>query len=468
MLAAFDRREFDAVLVVAVDRLLRRLVDVVDLREPRRPREVRIITARDGIDTGQGLGRVLVAILVALAEGEILNKDARGAAAREERLARGVPTPGRAPFGYRWVPESTRRARGDDRRYDVDEAEAAIVRSIFAEALAGVPLGAICRGLAERGLMTRDGAPWRSPTVRRMLLSPLYAGLLPEVVALRDRPLTASGRPRTYRAEDVDLDACTPGAWEPIVSADEVRAARHLLLDRGRRTNGGDTTRRHLLSGLARCGARLGEFEVCGTPVRSASTREGHRGYRCPRGHFLRRGDAIEHYVVEAALARLSEPDAAGLIRPSSGVDIAALRAREVALDARRAEVLALVAAGRFGAAEALPHLSPIEADLVSVRAALAEVHRVDPLAAIVDADDVRAYWEGLTLARRRIVLAALFEPILLPVGKGWRVVAESARGRQVLVSETVELAWRRNVEREGGAWAHPLTEEARRALAAS
>jgi site-specific DNA recombinase len=488
MLTAFDRGEFDAVIVVAVDRLLRRLVDIVELREPRRPREVRIITARDGIDTGQGLGRTLLAILVALAEGEIIAKEARDLPARVERHDAGTPTPGKPPYGYRWVPKHIRKLRGSERRYDVDPEEAVILRRIFNEALAGVPLGAICRGLndealrmrqprAEEGQAPREGAPWRSSTVRRILLSPLYAGMLPPVVPMKERALTRAGTPRTYRAEEVDLDSCIAGDWEPLVTLDELRVVRRALMRPDRRTNGGDTSRKHLLSGLARCGAILGpgrgthpeeSMKVCGEPVRSAWTREKHRAYRCPAGHFLRRADVIDGWAAATVVERLSRPDAASLVRQSPGVDLAALRVAEGSLDARRADVLGLVAAGRFTMSEAVAHLDPIDADLAQVRTALADTLRADPLAEAVTAGDVAAYWERLSLARRRLVLAALFEPILLPVGKGWRVVAEAAQGRQLDVDKTVFPSWRRNVEGAGGTWEHPITERARRAISAA
>ena len=311
MLADVDAGRIDTILCVAVARLLRRTVDVIEVTKPRR--SVRVVTTRDGVDTGTMGGRVMLALLVAMAEEEIAEKEARATPYRQARNVLGHPSPGKVPFGYEWVPSLKRR--GDGRRYEIVSREAAVVRFVFSEVIAGSPLGMIARELnvgtarnpetrellEESTRATRTGAAWSATTIRRIALSPMYAALLPAIVP-------GAGN---YRAEMVNLDACTPGVWEPIVSADDVRAARALLIDPTRRKHQG-TSRRWLLSGLAVC-------DVCGARVRSARTKEKYQGYRCPKGHFQRSGSILDTYAEQVVIERLSRPDAASLIEPPPG-----------------------------------------------------------------------------------------------------------------------------------------------------
>lgn len=64
-------------------------------------------------------------------------------------------------------------------RYLVEETEAADVRTIFAEFLAGASLGQIARDLNDAGSSTRRGARWRSDIVRRIVMNPFDAAELP-------------------------------------------------------------------------------------------------------------------------------------------------------------------------------------------------------------------------------------------------------------------------------------------------
>lgn len=430
MLADVDAGRIDVILCVTAARLLRRTLDVIEVTKPRR--SVRVVTVRDGIDTGTMGGRLLLAVLVAIAEEEIAEKEARAEPYRQSRNANGHPSPGKVPFGYEWVPSLLRRK--DGRRYEVVTDEAAAVRFVFSEVIAGSPLGMIARelnegtardpksgkALAASTRATRKGSPWIPSTVRRLALSPMYAALLPPIVP-------GAG---AYRAEAVDLDACTPGVWEPIVDEDQVRAARSVLIDPSRRKQQG-TSRRWLLSGLAVC-------DVCGQRVRSARTKERYQGYRCPAGHFQRSGEILDRYVQQVVVERLSAPDAASLIKPAPGVDLDALRAREGALRGRRATLLDLAASGTFGAAEIRDRVAPLDDELAEVTASISAALAVDPFASVVTASDVRAAWDALTLARKRRIVSELFVLVVHPVGKGVRVTTlEQA-------AASVDVIWNR------------------------
>lgn len=186
-----------------------------------------------------------------------------------------------------------------------------MVRSIYAEFLAGAPLAQIARDLANDGLLTRRGTAWHSPSIRRMLMNPVYAALLV--------PSQPSGE---FDLAAVDIEACTDGAWEAIVPREHLLAARGLLLARHPSHNG--TARSHLLAGLVTCG-------VCGGPVRSSratthptkrkdgsrASRRVYAAYRCKAGHFVRRADLLNACVAELLVSRLAQKDAAEALAPA-------------------------------------------------------------------------------------------------------------------------------------------------------
>jgi len=428
MLRAFDAGEFDALMVTDVDRLTRSLPDVLEVRPPKR--DMRIIVVRGSIDTSDPSGDFMFKQLVLLAEREVAVKTVRAQRYARERRVAGHPTPGLTPHGYRWVPNMERDSQGT--RYAIVEDEAQDVRHVFREFLAGASLGQIARDLNEAGRRTRKGARWLSSTIRRMLMNPLYAALLP--------PAQPTGEHNLAR---IVIEECSPGAWEPIVERGQVIATRTRLA--GTKPNHQGTARRWLLSGLAVCA-------VCREPVRSArgethptSRRDGsgaaasqrYHAYRCVRGHFMRSGDIIDEYVAEVCIARLSQPDARALLAPpDDGPGIESLNAQRIELEARESAIAGLIAAGKMTPQAAEQALEQLAADLRTINSEIARVILRDPLAELIGLDDVRAWWESATLARRRAVVDSLVVVAIRPVGSGRRVTTLEA------AAESVQLEW--------------------------
>jgi DNA invertase Pin-like site-specific DNA recombinase len=441
LLGDIDAGRIDTIIVVSPDRLMRRLADVLEVRPPKR--DVRIVTVRGGVDTADpsGFGAFMLGMFVLVAEQEIATKSIRAVPYREGRNAAGHPSPGRVPYGYRWRTEHERGKGGS--RYAVVPQEAEAVRFMFREALAGSALGYIRRALndgdardaqghklGKSSRTTREGNAWHTSTIRRILISPVYAALLPPISPLKERRDATTGKVKTWTADRVDLDACHPGLWEPLVAEDVLRAVRGRLLDAGRRKQH-DNARKWLLSGLAVC-------EVCGGDVRSAITKERYHGYRCIVGHFQRSGEVLDRYVEHVVLERLKLPDAARLIKPRPDIDLGALAAREGALRGARRELLDLAASGTFSAEEVRVRVMPMDDELARLTAQRAAALADDPMAQLVGADDIREAWEGLTLARRRRVIRELLVIVMRPVGKGRRVLTlEDA-------AATVALVWRK------------------------
>lgn len=437
MLADIDAGRIDTVLVVAVDRLMRRLVDVLEVHPPRR--NVRVVVVRGGIDTSDpsGMGGFILGLFVLVADQEIRRKEARAIPYRAARHEAGHPSPGLVPFGYTWVPALQRDERGT--RYAVVPAEAEILRFMSAELLGGASLGGIVRELNERGMTTREGVAWTTTTARRALISPFPAALLPAPMPEGER----------YSAAKLDMTKCTPGAWDAILTADEVLAARHKLLDPSRRNHDGHTRAKWLLAGVGRCGKCKGPLRSCMTKTTATSV----RGYRCTAGCFQRPAAPIEAYIGEAVVGVLSAP---GVLQhePDDEHDIGKLRGRQRVLRGEREEAEALYRDDEISATTLRVKTGRIDAALAEIDAALAAALAVDPVAEIVTSGDVRGMWEGMTTERRRAVLGALVHHVeVLPVGKGRRIVTvEQTEG-------TVVMGWKRAQRRVAFDRARTVTE---------
>ena len=130
---------------------------------------------------------------------------------------------------------------------------------------------------------------------------------------------TADGK-KSY----VRIDTGVKGNWQPIVSEDIFDLVQSRLNDPARKTNRAGTERKHLGSGLFRCG-------VCGGKLRTSSNR-----YWCPEGsHTLRTKEAIDDFVMKVVYARLSQPDALEAFKKDDSALMAETEKQSKELEAR-------------------------------------------------------------------------------------------------------------------------------------
>lgn len=75
---------------------------------------------------------------------------------------------GLTPFGY---------VRGEDGKYVIDEAEAAIIREIYDKVLTGVTFADIANNLNARGIKTKKGNLWNKNSFHRIVRNDSYIGV---------------------------------------------------------------------------------------------------------------------------------------------------------------------------------------------------------------------------------------------------------------------------------------------------
>src|SRR6266540_2387915 len=162
-----------AVLVYAPDRLSRKYAYQILLTEELARGGVSVVY-RNGPPAHTPEEHLLVQVQGMIAEYEraqLVERTRRG----KRHKARGgsVNALSAAPYGYRYVKKTDQA----DAYYQVDEAEAALVRQVFAAYTEdSLSMYAIVRRLTERQVPTRHGGRWDPATIRKMLRNPAYIG----------------------------------------------------------------------------------------------------------------------------------------------------------------------------------------------------------------------------------------------------------------------------------------------------
>ncbi|WP_151526081.1 recombinase family protein [Serinicoccus kebangsaanensis] len=389
MVQDYAAGRFDALVCWDLDRLTRQPRQLEDWIDAAEERGLMLVTANGEADLSTDGGRLFARIKASVARAEVERKSARQKRAAAQRADRGKPPAGVRLTGY--------TVAGD-----VVPDEAETVRAIFARFDAGDSLRGITVWLAEQGHTTRRGAAWNPSTVRTILTNPRYAGRA------------------VYRGEVTGQ----AGTWQAIVDEATFDSVQARLTDPRRITNRAGTDRKHLGSGLYRCG-------VCGGRVRSHS---GGR-YRCPEGgHITRMGASIDAYVTAVIRARLKRPDAAEALAPHKDEGRAAQAASDVArLRSRLAQVEADYDAGHIDGRRFAVASEKVRAELSAAEAARAALTGPS-LAALLTAPAPGEAFDALPLGSRREVVDLLAAVTLNP----------AERGRKFRPNDgTVDIEWR-------------------------
>lgn len=155
-----------AVVVYKLDRLSRNLLDCVSLVRQEWAK-VALFSTMEHLDTQSSLGQMVFNILVSFAEFErnvIRERTMSGKRKRREQARNsGFPY----PYGYR---------RADDGGFEIDPEQAAMVRAMFADYIAGAGLHGVAERLNAQGIPSPQGGLWRVCTVSLMLKNRFYAG----------------------------------------------------------------------------------------------------------------------------------------------------------------------------------------------------------------------------------------------------------------------------------------------------
>lgn len=345
-------RAFSFVLVYSLDRFSRDRYDSAVHKHTLKEHGVRVLSAVENL-RDDPTGVLMESILEGFAEyysKELAQKIKRGQRSNAEKCL----VPGSLPLGYK---------KGDDGRYAVEPAEAAIVQEIFTRVAAGEPFVSIFEDLNRRSILTKRGRLWNKNSFSKLLSNQRYIGV--------------------YEFSGVRVEGGVPAIidrslWDRVqVYLENKKSPRG---PQRRRHEGG----MYLLTGKLYCGE-------CGGPMVGTSGTGKHgelhyyyacrgkikEGTSCPKRNAAR--DFVEAAVARAVQALIFAPEHAEAIADQlliyleenrDTAEIKGLRARIAQLEREQANTLRAIRQGVI--AQAVQEmLTEIENELSSCRARL-------------------------------------------------------------------------------------------------
>jgi site-specific DNA recombinase len=407
LLTHASNKEFDVVIAVDVDRLLRSVTDLADLIKTG----VKVLTVDGEIDLTTADGEFRASMLAAIARFEVRRKSERQKRANEARAKQGKRVGGRRAFGY------------ESDGVTVREAEAEALRKGYEMVAGHESISAVARywnGLGfttgqNRRLSPEDKIAGRKPTPSQWTRS-----------AVRDVLLNERNVGRLVYLGEVQA---VPAEWNPVVDGDLFETVRSILTNPARQRPGRNPVA--LLTGIALCG-------VCDAPVQAGgNSRPGHRAYRCSgsTGHFARLAEPVEEHVHKIMISRLANRDAKTLLQPSTSADARKLRGEQGRLR-ERLEALAVEFADAddddpvLAVSQLRTATKRINERLAAIQAELADAGRIDLLGSLVNLGGttkqereaaVHEAWHKMPGERQRAVLRELIHIKLHPPGRGTR-----------------------------------------------
>ena len=369
------------------------------------------------IDLSTDDGEFMATLGAALARKEVRRKAARQKDAHKQMVTTvGRPWWPARPFGYDADPHPLTKkwwtiqrdpaskqiiAVNEIRRHKV---EAKLVKRAYNDFLSGTKLYEIAAAWNEKGVAPPRGKKWSPTQVRLLLLAPRNAGL------------------REYEGKEY------PGTWPAIVDPDTWREAVRTLQNPQRRC-GVDRGRKHLLSGIARCGR-----SECGAALTSTVNSRGVRQYVCIAcNRIVRGGEKLDQLVIERVVWRLSREDAVDLLKPPvDEVDANALRKERKKLTDRLVQLGTDFASAPPEFTRAA--VTEIQTRLDEISEQLTDPGKARIYEGVIGAKDVRKAYVGLDLGRRRAIVDALLAITVNPVGKGTGSVFDPG---------AIDIAWK-------------------------
>jgi site-specific DNA recombinase len=343
--------QVDVVLVYSPDRLSRKYAYQVLLLEEfaRAGVDVVFVQAPRGETPEDVLVLQFQGMIAEYEKAQISERTRRG---KRHRARCGVVNVlSAAPYGYRYV----RKADGEPARYEILEAEAAVVREVFRRYVEdGWPIGALARWLTEAAVPTRTGKrQWDRSAVWGMLRNPAYQGTacFAKTATAAQQKVTRRLRQRGGVPARPCLRARPREEWIEIPVPALISPTQYALaqerLHENRRFAARHTKVPSLLQGLLVC-------RTCGYAYYRTSTQTSRRklyyyrclgsdDYRYPEGRRCRnrpvRQDALDTLVWDEVIRLLANPS---LVRQEIDRRLAALRTEHPVTAKREGIVKAL------------------------------------------------------------------------------------------------------------------------------
>lgn len=257
LLNEIKKGNISKILVTKLDRLSRRLLDLLKLIESFQNQNVSFISTSESFDTNTPSGRLTLQVLGAVAEFE-----------RERIRERVFENMLHAANHGKWLSQSPYGYDLKEKELVVNEPESNVVKKVYDLYFQkGFGYYSIAKQLNEEGIPSKQKKEWSIRSIKLMLTNPVYKGTL--VWNRIDR----SNQKQVEKSNEewVVIDNCLPviidqAIWEGV----QKKVNKKIMHPRSK-------TSPHLLGGLLKCGK-------CGAAMSISwlgSTTKRRRVYRC-------------------------------------------------------------------------------------------------------------------------------------------------------------------------------------------
>lgn len=288
---------FDVVIVHKLDRFSRNKYDNVLYKKKLKKNGVSVISVTENID-GSPESIILESLLEGMAEYYSKNLAREVMKGLKETAYQCKHTGGTPPLGY---------DVGSDRKYQINEAEAVIVREIFRLYLDGYGYDKIITKLNEKGYRTKTGRPFGKNSLHDIICNEKYSG----VFVFNRRPSKdAMGKRNNHRSKDDSSIIRIEDGLPAIISKEDFEIAKAKMETNKKRSGQYKAKELYLLSGLIFCGecgyAMQGNLRTGGkNPNKYVSYRCGNKEMRKACDNKEIRREHIENYVLSELENRL-------------------------------------------------------------------------------------------------------------------------------------------------------------------
>lgn len=163
----------DQVIVYKLDRISRNVVDFVQMHETFTKYGASFVSCKEGFDSSNQLGRLLMMMLISFAQFERESIQLRVRDSYYSRGSKGFYMGGALPYGFN--KEKTVIDGINTSQLITNEEEAKIIMELYERyALTDISLGKLSKDLNQRGIKSSSGVSWDSGKISRMLRNPLY------------------------------------------------------------------------------------------------------------------------------------------------------------------------------------------------------------------------------------------------------------------------------------------------------
>lgn len=249
MITDCENGKIDFVITKSISRFSRNTTDCLELVRKLLDLDIPIFFEKENINTGSMESELFLSILSSMSQDESSSISLNSKWSIENRFKNGTYKVGYPPYGYEW--------NGEEMVINNEQAD--VVKTIFADVLKGKGTKAIADKLNADGIPSKKGGKWSASTINGMLKNEKYTGDVIFQKSFTDDQFnrhTNNGERNQYMITDHHAAIISHEDFETVAALLSQRAA-----EKGIVSGQGKYQNRYVFSGNIICGECFSTFK---------------------------------------------------------------------------------------------------------------------------------------------------------------------------------------------------------------